>query len=74
MDSKVISLVTASTGLLVGTGGVGNQREQVGRQGRCRAVSWKVAWWVPAQETLDSSVARGQEHGPQQGARGAREL
>lgn len=39
-----------------------------------QAVSWRVAWWVPAQETLDSSVARGQECGPQQGARGAREL
>lgn len=56
MDSKVISLVTASTGLL-GDRGVGNQREQVGRQGRCRAVSWKVAWWVPGPGALDSSVA-----------------
>lgn len=74
MDSKVVSLVTASTELLVAAGGVGTKREQVGRHGRCRAVSWRVAWWVPAQETLDSSVARGQERGPQQGVRGAREL
>lgn len=74
MDSKVVSLVMASTGLLVGAGGAGTKREQVGRQGGCRAVSWRVAWWEPAQERLDSSVARGQERGPQQGARGGREL